>query len=172
MSLPWTAVGGLLIFAPMAVEARASNRHERRLRARGAIEPAGDVHALMRVAYPGVFLLMLAEACWQQRVPIAAAMAGAVLFLAAKALKYAAIVALGDRWSFRLLVLPGVPLIATGPYRLLSHPNYVAVVGELVGAALMLGAVRTGPVALAVFLPLLVARIRIENAALGRGTSS
>jgi len=172
MSVLWIGVVALLILVPMAVEARTSTRHERRLRARGAIEPAGDVHALMRVAYPGAFLLMLAEALWQQRVPVAAATGGTILFFAAKALKYAAIAALGDRWSFRVLVLRDVPLIATGPYRMLGHPNYVAVVGELVGAALMLGAVRTGPVALVVFLPLLVARIRIENAALGRGRSS
>jgi methyltransferase len=161
-------VVGCLVFVPMACEALLSGRHERALRARGAVEPAGDVHGLMRVAYPGVFVLMLAEARWLGLASTAAATVGAVLFLAAKVLKYAAIRELGDRWSFRVLVLPDAPLVATGPYRLLRHPNYLAVVGELVGAALMLGAAVSGPLALAVFVPLLLARTRVEDAALGR----
>jgi methyltransferase len=164
----WVAAVGLLVFVPMACEALLSGRHERALRARGAIEPAGDVHALMRIAYPGVFVLMLVEARWLGLVTAGTATVGTVVFLAAKALKYAAIWSLGDRWSFRVLVLPGAPLVATGPYRLLRHPNYVAVVGELVGAALMSGAPLSGALALAVFVPLLLARTRVEDAALGR----
>jgi methyltransferase len=165
----WIAFVGLLVFVPMVGEARLSARNERALRARGAIEPTGDVHALMRIAYPGLFALMIAEACWLGLFSTVTAGAGMALFLAAKSLKYAAIATLGDRWSFRVLVLPGAPLVTTGPYRVLRHPNYVAVVGELVGAALMLGAAFSGPLALAIFVPLLLARRRVEDAALGRG---
>lgn len=168
MTATWIVIAGLLVFLPMAGEALLSTRHERALRARGAIEAAGDVHALMRVAYPGVFVLMLVEAGWLGSMTEATAIIGTFLFLAAKVLKYMAIRSLGGRWSFRVLVLPGAPLVATGPYRLLRHPNYVAVVGEIVGAALMLGAAVSGPLALAVFVPLLLARVRVEDAALGR----
>ena len=49
---------------------------------------------------------------------------GALLFIASKALKYWAIRSLGARWSFRVLVLPGRPLVASGPYRYVRHPIY------------------------------------------------
>jgi len=62
-----------------------------------------------------------------------------------------------------VLVLPGRPLVATGPYRYVDHPNYIAVVGELVGAAMMLGARVSGPIMLGVFGIALWARIRFES---------
>jgi len=53
---------GALAFIPMLLEARRAAGHDRRLRAAGAVEPAGDVYPLMQVAYPGCFLAMIAEA--------------------------------------------------------------------------------------------------------------
>ena len=53
----------------------------------------------------------------------------------------------GACWTFRVIVVPGTTLVASGPYRFMRHPNYVAVVGELVGVALMTGARVTGPLA-------------------------
>src|SRR6185503_10224668 len=50
-----------LVYVPMLVEARRASRNERAQRARGGIEPPGDVYRLMRLVYPGAFLLMLAE---------------------------------------------------------------------------------------------------------------
>jgi len=60
-------------------------------------------------------------------------------------------------------VLPGVPLVATGPYRYVAHPNYIAVVGELGGAAMMFGATVTGPISIALFGLALWARVRFET---------
>src|SRR3974390_2837584 len=38
---------------------------------------------------------------------------------------------LGRRWSIRVIVIPGEKLLARGPYRLMRHPNYAVVTGEL-----------------------------------------
>ena len=100
--------------------------------------------------------------------PAGALAAGLLLFGLAKALKMWAIASLGERWSFRVLVLPGRALVTSGPYRWLRHPNYVAVAGELAGVALTVWAVLTGPLALAGFIALLRRRIAIEERALGR----
>jgi methyltransferase len=89
-----------------------------------------------------------------------------VLFAASKGLKYWAIRSLGERWSFRVLVQPGRPLIRTGPYAYLAHPNYVAVVGELVATAMMVGAPVSGPIMLAAFGLVLWRRVRFESAVL------
>ena len=63
-----------------------------------------------------------------------------MVFAAAKALKWWAIVALGPFWTFRVVVVPDAALVSRGPYRWLRHPNYVGVVGELAGVALVTGA--------------------------------
>jgi methyltransferase len=41
------------------------------------------------------------------------------------------LVTLGPRWTTRIIILPGAPLVADGPYRFLSHPNYLIVAGEI-----------------------------------------
>ena len=98
----------------------------------------------------------------------AALLAGLVVFGLSKALKLWAITTLAERWSFRVLVLPGRPLIATGPYRWLRHPNYLAVIGEILGVALIVWAIVTGPLAVIGFGALLRSRIAVEERALGR----
>ena len=91
--------------------------------------------------------------------------AGLAIFAAAKVLKWWAIAALGPLWTFRVIVVPGSTSVDTGPYRIMRHPNYVAVVGEIVGVAMMMRARVSGPIALLVFGTLLLRRITVENRA-------
>lgn len=174
-----------IVFVPMLVEARRARRNEHVQRSRGGIEPSGDVYRVMRIAYPGVFLAMIAEGAWR-RVPPQAfaqldsvfavvfvavselAIAGFFLFLLAKSLKWWAIVSLGPAWTFRVIVVPGDAPVAGGPYAWLRHPNYVAVVGELVGVALMSGARVSGPIGTLAFCALMLRRIAVEDRALDR----
>lgn len=165
---PWWLIT-LAIFIPMLVEAAIAARHERAQRLRGGIEPDADVYGSMRVAYPAAFALMLAELAWRGRPAAVAVVAGTVVFAFAKALKWWAMATLGPAWTFRVIVVPGATLVSGGPYRVLRHPNYVAVVGELVGAALLTGAWVAGPTATLLFGVLLDKRRRIEDRALGRG---
>jgi len=157
-----------IVFVPMLVEARLARRNERAQLGRGGVEPPGDVYRTMRVAYPAAFLSMLAERAVRGEPPGALVVGGLVLFGLAKGLKWWAIVTLGPRWTFRVIVVPGMPLVSRGPYRRLRHPNYVAVAGELVSVALVAGAVITGPAAVAGFGWLLRRRMAVEERALGR----
>jgi methyltransferase len=150
----------------MLFEAGRSRRNEAILRAQGAVEPPGDVYRWMQIAYPGCFVAIVAESALRDQPAGAGAVAGAVIFVVAKALKYSAIAALGDRWTFRVLPLPDAPLVTTGPYRWLRHPNYVGVAGELIGAALMAGSPVTGVMAFVAFGGMMLARIRVEERAL------
>ncbi len=152
------------VFVPMLIEARVAASNERAQFARGGVEPAGDVYAIMRVAYPAVFIAMIAEDLWWPSTPHL--IEGLVLFVAAKLLKWWAIFTLGDAWTFRVVVRPGAPLVASGPYRWLRHPNYVAVIGELAGVALMSGARIAGPLGTLAFGALMFRRIVIEERAL------
>jgi methyltransferase len=156
----------ILAFVPMVVEARLSRGNEQSLRAAGAREPPGDVYRLMRIAYPVCFGAMVLEAWLRSSRFTPAFAAGALLFTAAKALKYWAIASLGPRWAFRVLVPPRSSLVSSGPYRHMRHPNYVGVAGEIAGMALMAQAPVSGIIALITFCTLLFARIRVEERAL------
>ena len=166
MSVPllWLLVVGL----PMLAEARVSVRHERYLRAIGAVEPSGDVYRAMQLTYPAVFLVMIAEGAIRGVTVDRAVAAGAAVFTVAKILKYWAIGALGHRWTFRVLVPPGSSRIIAGPYRWFRHPNYIAVAGELVSTALAMHAILTGIPAVTAFAALMLKRIGIEERALGQ----
>lgn len=157
----------VLVFVPMILEARRSNRNDRGLRAAGAVEPAGDVYQAMQIMYPLSFLLPIAEGFVRDRQASAVVALGLVVFLLAKGLKYWAIGTLGERWTFRVLVPPQSSRILDGPYRWLSHPNYVAVAGEIAGVALMAQAWISGALMLIVFTLLMRERIRVEEQALG-----
>jgi methyltransferase len=156
-----------MAFVPMLLEARRSAANYRALLAAGAIEPADDVFAVMQIAYPASFLAMLVEG-WARGVPSRAlVLAGAAVFVAAKAIKYWAILTLGRRWTFRVVVPPRSTLVADGPYRFFRHPNYIGVMGELIGYALLAHAPLAGTLAALIFAGILMARIRVEERALG-----
>jgi len=120
-----------------------SARHERALRASGAVEHGAGhfpVFVALHVAFP---VLLVAEVfAFGARPPatwplwLGVALAGAVL-------RVASMHALGERWTARVWVPPGATPIRSGVYRWLSHPSYVAVTLELLGAPLMFGAWRT-----------------------------
>lgn len=166
-----TAVIALSVVAVfMLGELWLSNANERALRARGAVTPSDPVFSTMRWAYPAVFVVMAGESFLRDSPSSRVIVAGAVVFAGGKLLKGWAIASLGERWTYKVLVLPGVPLVSSGPYRFLRHPNYVGVVAELVGVALVAGARVTGPLGLAFFSWLLVRRIRAEETALSTAT--
>ena len=160
-----------LAFLPMAFEARLAARHDRALRAAGAAEPKDDVFPVMQVVYPTAFLAMALEAFLRGAQADAVFAAGAVMFAAAKTIKYWAIATLGPRWTFRVLVPPGSSLIHAGPYRFMRHPNYLGVLGELAGMALIAHAMVSGPIAVVLFAGIIAARIRVEERALDRVNS-
>jgi methyltransferase len=162
----------IVVFVPMLIEARRAARNERAQRSRGGIEPPGDVYSVMQIAYPAAFLVMIGEGFWRhaQGEPAYWRMAilGLGLFAIGKALKWWAILSLGPAWTFRVIVVPGAPQVAGGPYAYLRHPNYVGVVLELAGIALASGARVSGPLATLAFGALMMMRIFVEDKALGR----
>ena len=157
-----------VVFGFMLVEARRAARNEQAQRDNGGIEPPGDVYRWMQIAYPAAFGAMFLEGALREPLPPLVLAAGAVVFTLAKALKWWAILTLGRFWTFRVIVVPGAALVRHGPYRFLRHPNYVGVVGELVGVGLLTGAVVAAPAATAVFGALMLKRMAVEERALER----
>ena len=154
------------VLAMMVAELTRSRANERLLRQRGAVEPAGDVYRAMAIVYPVIFVAMAVEGALTGPARDGVLITGFVVFVAAKVLKLWAIRALGPRWSYRVLVLPEAALVSTGPYAHLRHPNYLAVLGEIAGFALMVGARITGIISLITFALLMRKRIAVEEKAL------
>jgi methyltransferase len=75
---------------------------------------------------------------------------------------------LGQRWTTRIVVVPGEKLVANGPYRLVNHPNYLVVIGEIAVLPLVFGLWQIALVFTALNAIALTVRIRAENRALGR----
>lgn len=160
---PVLALAAVVAF--MLIELVISRRNERFLLERGAVRPPDPIYRVMQVGYPGVFVAMAGEGLLRHP-PGQVVWLGVTVFLVAKAFKFWAIATLGRRWTYTVLVLPGAPLVTGGPYRWMRHPNYVGVVGELLGMALITGALVAGPAGLVFFGVLLRIRIRGEERAL------
>lgn len=75
---------------------------------------------------------------------------------------------LGRRWTTRIIVVPGAPLVRRGPYRLVNHPNYWVVIGEIAVLPLVFGLWQVSLLFTLLNASILTVRIRRENEALGR----
>jgi len=163
----WLAVFLLVVIAQRVAELVFSARNTRRLLAGGARE-YGARHFPLLVLVHVLFPVGLAfEVLVLGSRPGEWWPAWLALWGCAQALRYAAVRALGERWSVRILVLRGAPLVRSGPYALLPHPNYLAVVLELLAAPLIFGAWRTALLVSLLNLFALRIRIRAEEKALG-----
>jgi methyltransferase len=137
-------------------------------------QESGQAHYPVMVAlHTGLLVGMLVEA-WLRRPDVPAALAGTMLALvvASQALRWWCITTLGPRWNTRVIIVPGLPLVATGPYRFLRHPNYVAVVVEGLALPLVHAAWVTALVFTVANAAVLTVRLRAENDALSRVMSS
>jgi methyltransferase len=157
----------VLVAGERIAELIVSRRHERRLATRGAYEVGRRHYPVMVALHTGLLLAAPAEVLLLDRpflpwlgVPMLA------LVAATMALRWWVIATLGERWTTRVIVLPGAPLVASGPYRFLRHPNYLAVAVEVVALPLVHTAWWTALAFGLANLWLLGHRIRVEDRAL------
>jgi methyltransferase len=103
-----------------------SRRNEAWLRGKGAVEYAPG-------HYPAIVLLHATWliGLWLLAVTTEPHLGWLTVFVILQGLRVWVLATLGRRWTTRILVLPGQPLVMAGPYRLLRHPNYAVVVAEI-----------------------------------------
>lgn len=138
-----------------------ARRNTKALVAGGAIEYA-PAHYPLIVLLHTAWLAGLWVFAWSHPVNSA----WLVVFLLLQVLRVWVLATLGPRWTTRIIVQPGVALVARGPYRWLSHPNYVVVVGEIAVLPLCLGLPWYALAFSLANAAVLAIRIRAENAAL------
>jgi methyltransferase len=156
-----------LIAADRLLELRISRRHTAWALAHGGIEYGREHFLYMKLLHTGFFLAAAGEVMFLDR-PFLPWLAFPMLLLVAlaQALRVWSIRALGPRWNVRVIVVPGMSAIATGPYRFLRHPNYLAVVLEGFAIPLVHTAWLTAIVFSLLDAWMLAIRIRCEEQAL------
>ena len=140
------------------------------LASRGGKEYHRGTYPVM-VALHALFLASLAWESYPWRIPLdARTYACLASLVAVTALRYASIATLGDRWTTRIVVVPGGRISREGPYRYLRHPNYLVIVLEFLLLPLLLRAPGTLVAFSLANLLVLRQRIRLEEAVLRQWT--
>jgi methyltransferase len=145
------------------VELWWAKQNEARLMASGGIE-YGKAHLPLMILLHAAWMAGLWLLAYDRPVePFFLA-----LFVVLQIARFWVLVTLGRRWTIRIIMIPGEQLVARGPYRLLRHPNYAVVTGEIAVVPLALGL----PIYALVFsilnAAMLAIRLTAENAALPR----
>jgi methyltransferase len=145
-----------------------SERNARDAFARGGIEVGRGQYRIM-VAFHTLFIIACAVEAILRNPSFPLALSTIVLIgeVAAQALRYWSVAALGKNWNTRIIVIPNTSPVTSGPYRYIRHPNYAAVAIEMACVPLIRGLIITAAafsVANAIFL---AARIWLEEQALG-----
>lgn len=166
MNLPYLIMA--LVTLQRLAELVIASRNTRHLRALAAVE-IGRSHYPVMVALHASWLIVLWLTVGGQSVimPLLA------VFVLLQALRVWVLATLGKRWTTRVIVLPGAPLVTGGPFRFLRHPNYCVVIGEIAVLPLTFGLVWVAVVFSLLNAAMLFVRIRSESRALyGDGGSA
>lgn len=154
-----------LLLALVTAERLAELWHARRntaaLLAAGGVEHAA-AHYRLIVMLHAAWLAGLWVLGWAAPV----ALGWLAVFVVLQGLRFWVLSALGPRWTTRIIVVPGETLVARGPYRLMAHPNYAVVVGEIAVLPLCLGLPWYALVFSLANAAVLAIRIRAESRAL------
>ena len=153
---------GYVILARLA-ELLVARRNTRRLLAGGGHE-VGRSHYPLIVATHTAWILALAFLVPTEVPPAPHFL---VPFMLVQVIRYWVIGSLGARWTTRIIVVPGSPLVKHGPYRWLRHPNYWVVAAEIALLPLVFGAWEIALGFSAVNAVILLHRVRIEERELG-----
>lgn len=124
----------------------------------------GWTYLALHGTYIVVFVLSLAEHFgWRNPVQWMVSAAGMILVAGAMLLRFTAIRTLGQFWSLQVEIRQQHQLVREGVYRYVRHPAYLAMTAEIVALPLAANAWGTMLFAVVVFIPLLLARLQLEE---------
>ncbi len=151
----------LLVTAERLASLVIGVRNSRKLLAKGGVE-SGAEHFPLIMGLHAAWLVGLWVLAWDRPVHWGWALA----YLPLTAARIWVVRTLGERWTSRIIVLPGVPPVRTGPYRYLAHPNYVVMVAEVFVMPIAFGLTAYALVFVLLNASVLWIRIRMEERAL------
>ena len=152
-----------LVTLQRLAELALARRNTARLKAQGAVE-VGAGHYPLIVALHAAWLAGLWLLAWN----VAPSLVWLAIFAVLQMLRLWVLASLGQRWTTRILVTPGAPLVRRGPYRFMAHPNYVVVAAEIAVLPVAYGLYWYALAFSLVNAAVLAVRIKAENEALAR----
>ena len=154
------------VTAERVAELFLARHNTARLLARGAREYA-PTHYPLIVALHAAWLAGLWWFAWDRPIQLV----WLAIFVILQVFRVWVLATLGERWTTRIVILPEAPLVKTGPYRFLNHPNYAVVVGEIAVLPLVFGLLLYALVFSGLNGIVLWIRISAENEALRRASN-
>jgi methyltransferase len=148
------------------LELLLARRNERIVKSKGSLEFDRDGYRYIVATHAAFFISLVLEKFLLQRGLNKYWAVFFFIFLIAQILRYWAISSLGVYWNTRVLVVPGSQRTTTGPYKYLKHPNYMAVIVEIVVIPLIFSCYLTSILFSIVNFILIRRRIGIEENAL------
>jgi methyltransferase len=164
--MSFTAIILAFVTLQRIAELVLARRNTAKLVASGAIE-VGAAHYPLVVILHAAWLAALWVLGRNQGVNLPALAA----FVTLQGLRLWILATLGPRWTTRIIVLPGAPLVNAGPYRYFSHPNYAVVAAEIAVLPLALHLQWVALIFTILNAAVLVVRIRAETHALSLASS-
>jgi methyltransferase len=155
-------IAALLVLVQRGLEELYSQRNTQRLLAEGGHEEGRDFYPVVVVMHlawiASLFLLIPASATFSAPLLVA--------YLALQVVRYWVIGSLGRYWTHRIVTLEAAPVVRSGPYRFVRHPNYWVVILETFLLPAVFGAYALGAIMGAVCAAVLAYKIRLEDEAL------
>ena len=150
-----------LVTAQRLAELIIARRNTRDLLAQGAYE-VGSAHYPLIVAVHAAWLASLWILAPGRPIlwPLIA------VFVLLQCGRLWVLATLGRRWTTRIIILAGSPLVTGGPFRFVRHPNYLVVAAEIAVLPLAFGLVWVAIVFTLLNGLVLAIRIRTEGKAL------
>ena len=156
-----------LVTLQRLIELMIARRNTSALLAQGAREVAPEHYPII----VAVHAAWLAGLWWLAGIPgLVPGLGWLIAFIVLQLGRVWVLATLGPRWTTRIIVLPGAPLVTGGPYRFLSHPNYAVVAGEIAVLPIAFGLYAFAIVFTLLNAAILLVRIRAESAALEAST--
>jgi methyltransferase len=160
-------IAALLILIQRGAEEVYSARNTKALLARGAREEGASYYPVVAIAHLGwiasLFFLVPPDA--QPIWPLIG------LYVALQAARYWVIATLGPYWTHRIITIDAAPIVASGAFRFLKHPNYAITVAETLLLPCAFSAFDLAFIMTAIWVAVLSYKIRLEDAALAARSS-
>lgn len=155
-------IAAILLLLQRGLEELHSERNTRRLIAEGGREAGRDYYPVVAITHlawiAAIFLLIppTAPILW----PLLA------LYLLLQVVRYWIIATLGRYWTHRIITLDKAPIVRSGPYRFVRHPNYTVTIAETFLLPLVFADAAVAAIFGCMWSAVLYYKILLEDAAL------
>jgi methyltransferase len=160
-----------LIIIQRIVELWIAKQNEEWMKEKGAYEVGRSHYKYIVILHVMFFVSLIVEVQTMQSGMVSWWIIPFLFFIMAQALRIWSIFSLGRYWNTRIIILPGIEVVAKGPYRFSRHPNYFIVITEIIVIPLIFQAYVTAVLFTLLNAWILSIRIPMEEKALVEATN-